>query len=715
MSSTIDPSNADAPIKMHYRACHLCEAICGVAIKTQGDQILSIKGDPDDPFSRGHICPKAVALQDLHEDPDRLRKPVKKVDGQWQEISWEQALTEVAERIAQVQSAHGSNALGVYAGNPNVHNYGNITHAKVLRKALGTRNNFSATSLDQLPHQLVAYQFYGHQFLIPIPDIDHTDYMLIIGGNPLASNGSLMTVPDVKNRLKAIQQRGGKFVVIDPRNTETAAIADEHHFIKPGSDAYLLLAIIAVLFKEGLVNAGHLSNHLTGLEELPALVEAFTPSLAAQHTGIAAATIERIARELANTPRAVCYGRMGVSVQVHGALCQWAIQVINILTDHVDKPGGALVASSAVGYVQPGEPGAGHFNAFRSRVSGLPEFSGEFPSTVLAEEILTPGEGQIKAMMTLAGNPVLSAPNGRRLEEAFSGLEFMVSLDIYINETTRHADYILPPTTALEHDHYDYAFHRLAVRNTTRFNEPVFERETGALHDWEIINQLSAKLGECKNIAVQLLPPPDTMIDMGLQAGPYGKNSTHEPPLSLQVLKDNPHGIDLGPLVPSLLERLCTEDKKIHLLWADIPVDIKRLSTDSPTVAKGELLLIGRRHVRSNNSWMHNSHRLVKGKPRWQCLMHPDDLAELSIMDGQQVVISSVAGEVTTQVQASDDMMPGVISVPHGWGHKREGVQLSIASQQEGINMNDLTDDAQYDKLSGNAALNGVPVRVTAA
>lgn len=703
------------PQNTHYRACHLCEAICGVEIKTEGDKILSIKGDPLDPLSRGHICPKATALQDLHEDPDRLRWPVKKVDGEWQKISWEQAIAEVAEKIAEVQGKYGNDALGVYAGNPNVHNYGNLTHGRVLRKALGTKNNFSATSLDQLPHHLVGYKLFGHQFLLPVPDIDHTDFMLIIGGNPLASNGSMMTVPDVKKRLQAIQKRGGKFVVIDPRRTETAEIADQHLFIKPGSDAYLLLAILNTLFQDKLVNTGHLSDLLEGLDAIPELVAPFTLALAEEQTGIAANEIQALAREFAKTPKAVCYGRMGVSVQKHGALCQWAIYMINIITNHMDVQGGALVPASAVAYVKPGEPGAGHFNKYQSRVSKLPEFGGEFPSTILAEEMETGGEGQIKAMMTLAGNPVLSAPNGTRLEKAFSDLDFMVSLDIYINETTCHADYILPSTSPLEHDHYDVAFHRLAVHNTARYNEALFEPEEGALHDWEILNQLGVKLGELKGINVKPLPAPHQLMDFGLQTGPYSKAAGHEAELSLQVLKDNPHGVDLGPLKPSLVNRLCTEDKKIHLLWDDLEQDIQRALNGVKALADNELLLIGRRHVRSNNSWMHNSHRLVKGKPRWQCLMHPDDLSEKGIDDGAQITIQSRVGEVTTLVKASDEMMKGVISIPHGWGHQRKGNQLDIASKQEGVSVNDLTDDSVFDQLSGNAALNGVPVTVRLA
>ena len=695
----------------HYRACHLCEAICGLEIVTENDRIVSIKGDDKDPLSRGHICPKATALKDLHEDPDRLRKPVKKVDGAWHTVSWEQAYEDIAQRIAALQQAHGDDVVGVYAGNPNVHNYGNLTHGRVLRKALKTKNNFSATSLDQLPHHLAGWALYGHQFLLPVPDIDHTDFMLIFGANPIASNGSMMTVPDVKKRLKAIQKRGGRFVVVDPRRSETAEIADQHVFIKPGQDAYVLLAMLNVLFNEDRVDAGHLHDRLDGLQEVKQQIAPFTPELAQQKSGVDAAQIVELARTLSDTPRAVVYGRMGVSVQQFGSLCQWAIQLLNLLTGHVDVVGGALVPSSAVAYVKPGEAGAGHFDLYRSRVSQLPEFGGEFPSTVLAEEMLTPGPGQIRAMFTLAGNPVLSAPNGRRLDAAFASLELMVALDFYINETTRHADYILPPTGPLEHDHYDIAFHRLAVRNTARFNEPVFDAEEGSRHDWQILNELGAAIGQAKGLDVKPLPPPDMLMDMGLQTGPYSAKAGSNHALSLAKLKAEPHGVDLGPLKPSLTERLCTENGRIALMHDFILNDLQRLSAHTDK-AVPRFSLIGRRHVRSNNSWMHNYHRLIKGKPRSHCLMHPQDLSSLGVQDGAEILVRSRVGEVRTVVHASDEMMPGVVSIPHGWGHQREGVKLSIATQQVGVSVNDLTDDELYDASTGNAALNGVPVEV---
>ena len=704
------------PVVSHYRACHLCEAICGIEIRTRGEQILSIKGDRDDPFSRGHICPKATALEDLHVDPDRLRRPVRKTaGGDWEEISWEQAFEIAADGLATVQENHGTDSVAVYAGNPNVHNYGSMTHASVLRKALQSRVTFSATSLDQLPHHLAAWAMYGHQHFIPIPDIDRTHFMLIIGGNPLASNGSMMTVPDVKKRLQAIQQRGGQFVVIDPRRTETAAIADEHLFIRPGTDAFLLMAMIHTLVTEQRVNLRHLEDRVDHLTEVASVVQPYTPELAEAKTGIPADTIRDLARRMTHEKGAVCYGRMGASVQQFGGLCQWAIQVINILSGNLDREGGALVPSPAFGHVTKGTPGAGSLGRWASRVRGLPEFGGELPAATMVEEILTPGEGQLRGLITIAGNPVLSSTNGTGMDRALDSLEFMVSIDFFINETTCHADIILPPTGPLEHDHYDLSFNRLAVRNVTRMNEAVFDPLEGCRHDWQIMNGLGGALARRKNLETKPLPAPDQLIDLGIQVGIYSDAQGHSLALTLDKIRQHPHGLDLGPLRPSLVDRLNTESGRIQLLPDYVVSDLPRLERVSQEHQEQTLLLIGRRHVRSNNSWLHNSHRLVKGKPRWKLLMHPADMAARNLADDDHVEVASRVGSVVTQVTASEDVMQGVVCLPHGWGHGRPGVKLQVASQQAGVSINDLTDDQFVDEVSGNAALNGVPVSVTAA
>ncbi|QXI27496.1 molybdopterin oxidoreductase family protein [Pseudomonas vanderleydeniana] len=697
---------------LHHRACHLCEAICGLTIETTTteDQVLitSIKGDVQDTFSRGHICPKAVALQDIQYDPDRLRQPMLRVGEQWQPIGWEEAFTLVAERLAAIQQRHGANAVATYQGNPSVHNYGLMTHSNYFLGLLKTRNRFSATSVDQLPQHLSSYLMYGHGLLLPIPDIDHTDFMLILGGNPLASNGSIMTVPDVEKRLKAIQARGGKLVVVDPRRSETAAMADQHLFVRPGGDAALLFGLLNTLFEEGLTRDSHLP--VDGLDAVRAAVAPFTAQAMSPLCAIPAEQIRQLARDFAAADKAVCYGRMGVSTQAFGTLCHWLVQLLNLVTGNLDRVGGALCTEPALDLVA--STGGGHFNRWQSRVSGLPEYGGELPVAALAEEMLSPGEGQVRALVTVAGNPVLSTPNGRQLEQALAGLEFMVSIDLYINETTRYADLILPSTSALENDHYDTTFNMFAVRNVTRFNRAILSKPEGALHDWEIFVGLAKAFATHTGKELKPTMPPAQMIDLGLRLGRYGDTSEHK--LSVQRLGEHPHGVDLGALGPNLGQRLKTPGQRIQAAPPEILADLERFAAQ-PLPQADELLMIGRRHVRSNNSWMHNYHRLVKGKPRHQLLMHPDDLASRGLGDGQRVRVSSRVGAIEVEVVASLEMMPGVVSLPHGWGHARPGVQMVIASGQPGSSANDLTDERQVDRVSGNAALNGVPVRVVAA
>jgi len=698
---------------LHHRACHLCEAICGLTIETteaeSGSlQITSIKGDPLDTFSRGHICPKAVALQDIQNDPDRLHQPMRRVGSEWQPIEWEDAFSLVAERLAAIQERHGQNAVAVYQGNPSVHNYGLMTHSNYFLGLLKTRNRFSATSVDQLPHHLTSHLMYGHGLLLPIPDIDHTDFMLILGGNPLASNGSIMTVPDVEKRLKAIQARGGKVVVVDPRRSETAAIADQHLFVRPGGDAALLFGLLSTLFAEGLTRDSHLP--VDGLDQVREAIATFTADAMSPLCAVPAEQIRQLARDFAAAPSAVCYGRMGVSTQAFGTLCHWLVQLINLVTGNLDRVGGALCTEPAVDLVA--STSGGHFNLWQSRVSGRPEYAGELPVSALAEEMLTEGEGQVRALITVAGNPVLSTPNGRQLEQALDGLEFMVSVDLYINETTRYADLILPSTSALENDHYDTTFNMFAVRNVSRFNRAILPKPEGALHDWEIFVGLAKAFAAKTGKELKPTIAPAQMIDRGLRMGQYGDAS--EQKLSLATLFDHPHGVDLGALKANLAPRLKTDNQRIQAAPSAILSDLARFATLQAPAAD-ELLMIGRRHVRSNNSWMHNYHRLVKGKPRHQLLMNPQDLASRGLSDGQRVRVSSRVGVIEVEVLGSPDMMKGVVSLPHGWGHARPGVQMTIASGQPGSSANDLTDECQLDELSGNAALNGVPVTVAAA
>jgi anaerobic selenocysteine-containing dehydrogenase len=689
--------------------------MCGLVIQTEGDKVTDIRGDKNDPLSRGHVCPKAVALQDIHEDRDRLRKPMKRIrtaPGEYQHvvIEWSEALDLAADALASAVEKYGVDGVGAYFGNPSVHNYGMLTHQRNLFRHIRTRNRFSATSVDQLPHHLVSLWCFGHMLLHPIPDVDRTHYFLMLGANPLASNGSIWTVPDVRQRLKDLKSRGGKLVVVDPRRTETAELASEHLFIRPGADAALLLAMIHVLFRDDLVAPWRLAAFTDGLSEVGDAVGDLTPDWAAPLTGIAAQDIERIAHELAKAEAGICYGRMGVSTQAYGALCQWAIQVINVATGHLDKPGGSLFTRPAMDQVVNTNPGG--FGRFVSRGRGLPEFNYELPAATMVDEIRTEGEGQIRLMFTGAGNPVLSTPNGRALDKALEELEFMISVDPALNETTRHADVILPPTSPLEHDHYDIAFHNLAIRNTARYSPAVFDKPDGAMHDWEIFSALGERVAERLNLEPMPSYPPDRMVDAALRGGPYGEQTEWQ--LSIEKLKAHPSGIDLGPLEPSCPERLQTPNQRIQLAIPEVLADIKRFARDTD-VAGDHYRLIGRRHVRDNNSWMHNHHRLMKGKPRCQLLMHPDDVAKEGWKSGMLVTIQSRVGAIDAELAASDEMMPGVVSLPHGYGHGLAGTRGEVASRHAGVSCNDITDEQFVDQLSGNAAVNGVSVRLSAA
>ncbi len=687
----------------HYRNCNLCEAICGIEITHEDGKILSITGDKLDPFSRGHICPKAVALKDIYEDPNRLKTPVKRTEAGWREISWEEAFDETASRILEIQGRYGRDAVAVYQGNPTVHNLGTMLNSRELLKALKTKNNFSATSVDQLPHHFASWAMFGHPFLIPVPDIDRTKYFLILGANPLASNGSLMTSPDIINRLEAIGKRGGKIVLIDPRKTETTRVTDEHFFIKPAADAFLLLAIVQTLFAENLIDLGRPADFTDGVETLRADSSEFTPEMAEGLTGISAADIKRLAREFAAAESAVCYGRVGLSTQKFGGLCQWLINAINILTGNFDHAGGSMFTAPAFELLQTSKGGDIH-NRWQSRVRHLSEFMGELPVSALAEEMLTEGDGQIQALVTSCGNPVLSTPNGGQLDNALEKLEFMVSIDFYINETTRHANIILPPATNLESSHYDVIFNTFAVRNTTKYSEPLFAKSENARYDWEIFQELVHRLqGKDENFTPE---KPEVKLALALAFGKYQ--------LSLEKLKEAPHGVDLGELQPCLPERLLTAEKRINLAPEIIVKDLDRLKREAEVTVDNEFpfSLIGRRHLRDCNSWMHNYERLVKGKNRCTVMVNSKDAESSSLKDGQTVRVVSRVGAVELPLEVTENIAQGVVSIPHGYGHGRKGVDLDVAANHAGVSINDLTDETLIDELTGNAAFSSVKVRI---
>jgi len=713
-----------AETRLH--TCMLCEAVCGIQVDVEDNRAVAVRGDPDDPFSKGHICPKAAALVDLHEDPDRVTTPLRREGGRFVPVSWDSAMDEAATRLAAIQRAHGRSAVALYVGNPTVHSYSAVLGFALFSKALGSRTRYSATSVDQLPHMLASLQMFGHQLALPVPDLTRTDFLLVLGANPAVSNGSLMTAPGAKKRIQAIRARGGKVVVVDPRRTETADIADAHHFVVPGSDVFLLLAMLQVVFEEGLVRARGAMLLADGLDAVKALVAPFRPERVAARVGIAAAAVRALARDFARASSAVCYGRIGVCTQEHGGLAAWLVVVLNAVTGNLDHPGGAMFPTPAVDVLQLAARlgQRGHFGRWTSRVRGLPEFGGELPAATMADEIETPGDGQTRGLVTFAGNPVLSTPNGARLGRALAGLDFMVSIDIYRNETTRHAHLILPTSFGLERDHYDLLFYGLAVHNAARYVRAALRPPEGVRHDWRVLADLGLgihasgggrrALGTTLALRALRAVGPTRVLDLMLRTGPRGALSRDR--LSIRALEATPHGRDLGPLVPCLA-KILAEPRRVQLAPALFTGELPRLERELVAHAPGprRLVLIGRRQLRSNNSWMHNSLRLVKGPASCTLLMHPDDARARGLGQGETVRVTSARGAVVAPLRISDEIAPGVVSLPHGWGHGHEGTQLRVAAAHAGVSINDLTDEGAVDPLSGVASFSGVPVDVEAA
>jgi len=744
-----------------FRTCTLCEATCGIEVRVENGLATRVTGDRRDPFSRGHICPKAHGLLDLQRDPDRLRQPVRRTPGGWVQIGWDEAYDLAADGLARVRDAGGVDAIGLYRGNPTVHDMASLLYWNVVTQAIPTHNRFSAGSVDTWPRYVQAGSMFGGMLHIPVPDIERTDHLLIFGANPVVSNGSLMTAPDIKKRLAEIRSRGGKIVVIDPRRTETADVADEHHFIAPGADAAFVLAMIHTLFAENRVNPGRCADFVRGFDELPELVRPYSPEAVEHACGIAADTTRRLAREFASAPTAAAYGRMGTCVQEFGTLACWAIELLNIVTGNLDRPGGAMFSRPAVALdfaVSLGEGGV-EFGRHTSRAGGHDEIFGEYPVVALAEEIETPGDGQIRALMTIAGNPVRSFPNSARLSRALETLEFMVALDFYINETTRHADLIIPPTSPFEHATYDVALNHFAIRNVAKLSPPALEPEPGTRPIWRTLLEISKRMMGLRELPVEqvdsivlsrfaaqaiaasdlagIVGPEDALVQLGddpgpmrlldllLRTGPHGDGfGQREGGLTLDALKQSTHGLDLGALEPALPEKLATHSGAIELAPARITSDLPRLadwisqrSSERPApsaAAGGHFTLIGRRDIRSMNSWLHNLPSLAKGKSRCTLALHPRDAERLGLADGDRVRVTGRVGQLEVPVEISERLMPGVVSLPHGWGHDLPGTGLSTASKRPGVNSNEITDDSALDVPSGASVLNGIPVQIAA-
>jgi anaerobic selenocysteine-containing dehydrogenase len=754
-----------------YRICPFCEAACGLKVLLRGNDVIAVRGDQDDVFSHGYLCPKGVALKDLHDDPDRLRTPMirrgRGAEARWEVCGWEEAFDEIERRLLPLLDAHGRRTLALSFGNPIVHKLGLQLYVPRLARAAGTPNVFSASTLDQMPKHVACGLMYGHWLSIPVPDIVRTDLLIVLGANPIVSNGSLWTVPDFRGKARALRERGGRLIVIDPRRSETADVADEHHAIRPGGDVFLLLGMVQHLLTTGTPNLGHADGLVSGIEELQDAVAAFTPERMAEAAGLDAATIRRLADALREAPRAALYGRIGTCTQPYGTLCSWLVEVLNLVTGRIDAEGGmrwpqapAFQANST----GPGGRGRGVIMGRRyARVSGAPEVMGEFPMGCLAEEIDTPDDEngpKVRALITIASNPVLSAPNGGRLATALDTLDFMLSLDIYLNETTRHADVILPALSPLQEPHYDIAFTQLAWTHVARFSPQVLPNAQDAWPEWRILARLAAMLEghdsaaaadvdardedvlekdlhamlgaasvpadqQADQVAALMrasahLSGPERQLDLALRAGPWGDGFGANPEgLSLGALHASPHGIDLGPLQPRLPDVLRTLDGHIHIAPPALLADLARveaaLSQDHEN-RPGDgypLIAIGRRDLRSNNSWMHNLPTLAKGPERCLALLHPHDAAAAGIDDGALAQLEGAAGRrITVRVKYSDDMRPGVISLPHGWGHDLPGTSQQLASERPGANLNALLDEGLRDPISGTSVLSGVPVRL---
>jgi anaerobic selenocysteine-containing dehydrogenase len=736
-----------------YRICPLCEATCGLELTIEQGRVTGARGDRDDVFSHGFICPKGATFDELENDPDRLRAPVVRIGGDWREVTWDEAFAAVERGLTAVAGRHGRQALAIYLGNPNAHTLAGGLYAGPLVRALGTTNVYTASTVDQMPKHVSSGLMFGDPLAIPVPDLDRTSYLLILGANPVDSGGSLCTAADFPGRLRALRDRGGTLVVVDPRRTRTARLADRHLGIRPGTDAYLLFAVVHTLFEEGLTGRRDGGNdpdrangepEANGADEVAALARDFTPERVAGVCGVAAPEIRRLARELAAAPSAAVYARIGTSTAAFGTVTSWLVDVLNVLTGNLDRPGGAMFP------LAPHRPaGARSRRAFRlgrwhSRVRGLPEVRGELPATTLVDEIVTPGEGQVRALVTVAGNPVLSTPGGDRLGEALGALEFMVSVDPYLNETTRHAHVVLPPPTPSRSPHFDLALSDLAVRNTARYSPPVLPLPDGEPDECAILARLT-RIASGRDVDVDeaimigtlraatadpaspvhgedpaaLLArltgdsPALRRLDLMLRLGAYGDGFGAVPDgLSLEALRRAPHGVDLGPLRPRLPGLLRTPSGRIELCPRPIADEVARLRDGLAERRTAGLVLIGRRHLRSNNSWMHNLPGLVRGSNRCTLQVHPDDARRLGLADTAMAEVTSDAGAVSVEVEVTDEVMPGVVSLPHGWGHGRPGARGSVAAAHAGVSANALTDPRVRDPLSGNAVLNGIPVRV---
>lgn len=741
-------TSSSIPLRTVTRGCPLCEAMCGLSVTLDADdRVVSVRGDAEDVYSKGYLCPKGASLGAVDDDPDRLTRPLVRRDGELREATWEEAFAEV-DRLLSPLLADDRNSVAAYTGNPTGHNVAFTLLAGRLARSLGSIQAYSPATMDQLPQNVTAALLFGDPSSIPVPDLDTTDVLVIVGGNPLVSNGSIGAAPDYRGKLKALRARGGRVVVVDPARTATAAAADEHLQIRPGTDLFLFLGLLHVLFAEDLVRPRAAEGRISGLRELREAVAAYPPAVVAAVCGIPPETITRLAQELATAHRAAVYGRLGTTLNRYGTLTCWALQAVNVLCGHVDRPGGLLFTRPVTGgpttrkATKPARPFT--VGRYRTRVSGHPEVLGELPVAALAEEILTPGPGRVRGLVVYAGNLARSLPDSAQMQRALAEVEALICVDPYLNETTRYADVILPPPGSLTRDHFDLVLYQYAQRNYARFSTPARPVPDGMLSEWEILLRLCAiyegrgadadpdeiddeiAAGLRRSIARSLdaeesgivagVPGggPRRLLDLRIRSGPYGDRFGRDPGgLSLSRLLEFPHGVDLGPLEPRLDEVIRTPSGTIELAPPMILEALARVEVPQPE--SGTLLLIGRRDLRSKNSWLHNVSPLAKGKDRSVLHVSPADAETYDLTDGGVALVTSAADEIRVPVRVTDEVGAGVVSLGHGWGHDDPHARLRVAARKPGVNSNTLTDGTVLDPLSGTVQMNAIPVRLARA
>ncbi|MFN8159440.1 MAG: molybdopterin-dependent oxidoreductase [Solirubrobacterales bacterium] len=705
--------------------CRVCEPFCGMVATVEDGRLAKLRPDPEHPLSAGFACPKGIAMTGVQSDPDRVLHPLRRAGGgSFERVSWEAALGEIAERLDRIRSQHGGESIGWYMGNPGAFSYSHPIWSKGFIDALGSSHYYTASSQDVSNRFAASHFLYGSPFLVPIPDLERTDLLLLVGANPLVSHGGVMSAPRIKDQLHAITARGGRVVVVDPRRSETAA-AFEHLAIAPDADAWLLLSLLAVIFEEGLEDVEALRSQTAGAEALRALAAPHPPEATERRTGIGAAEARGLARDLAAAERAAVYGRTGSCLGRHGTLVSFLLDALNAVTGNLDSPGGAMFGDPPLdfeGIVH--RLGLATYARVRSRVGGFPEVLGSLPASLMAKETTTPGPGQLRALFVSAGNPVLSVPNGPELVEAMERLDLCVAIDLYVSDTARHADFVLPATTMYEREDLPLPFLGLFTKPFITFTEAVVEPSGEARQEWEIIEDISRRIGVVPSSIplarllgrAGLRLSPRTLVDLLLRTGPKGDLfGLRRGGLSLAELRRNPHGVVLAEHLRAgvMKGKLRTRDRRVRLDVPEIRDEVGRLAARPESGAEMPLRLIGLRELRSHNSWMHNAALLMRGGREHSARIHPEDGAAAGVEDGAACRLVSAHGAIQTVARLTDEVTRGTVAVPHGWGHSG-GWQ--IANEAGGANVNELVSSEPEDleRLAGMAFMNGVPVRLEA-